>query len=125
MSTDRLDLLRERARAGIAADGEPRIVATPLDLHGIVRALAPLLPADGGEEIWDTGPGRVYPDGSGHVADRFPYGGSVIEGYHERLTIVLANGAVVLGEQLDLSPSAGYVTVHGDVPAGYLASLAR
>jgi hypothetical protein len=125
VNAELLDRLRERARAGITAAGAPRTVVTSHDVYGLVRALAPLLPADGAVEVWDTGPGRVFPDGSGHILDQFPYGGSVIDGYDLRLTVVLANGAVVVVEQHDLWPSAGPALVYGDVPDAYFDSPAR
>ncbi|HUQ06130.1 MAG TPA: hypothetical protein VM261_26685 [Kofleriaceae bacterium] len=127
MNDELVDLLRTRARATIAAfTGTPREVTTSADLAGIARALAPLMPSD--DDVDVSGyrlEGRVHLDGSGHVIDSFPYGGSVIEGYHMRLTVVLASGAVVLAEQEDLWPSAGPATVYGDVDDRYFDSPAR
>jgi hypothetical protein len=95
---------RFRQRLAAAGPGEPRDHPLDTDLDGLARVLAQQLPRDGAVEVPEFFAGRLHADGSGYIIEAFPYGGSVIEGYHRRLTAVRADGSVVVAEQDDMWP---------------------
>jgi len=109
--TDDAFIERLLARAA-AASGKPRLVPLAVDLNGLIVALAPLLPADTiavSSYSHQRINGRVDADGAGYIVESFPYGGSVIDGYNERLTAVLTSGAVLVVEAPDLRQPVAHV----------------
>jgi len=111
-------LERLRARASASHDVEPRILTRRWTLDELARVLElDVLPID---LFGFRRRGRAREDGVGFVIDETPWGGSVIEGYHQSFLAVTSRGVVVRAHAMDemgVEKPNDTITLEGDADA--------